>query len=386
MSIKRRLLSFTFVFVLGTTFTLGSSFTAYGKKDGEDDTSEYVYYDALKNAGKESYKTAVVDMGKIEQRASVTATPYYPKSESVTVPMELGSVIFKKILVKRGDKVKKGTPVVKLTTKIDKTNLEEKSLELKRLEDVYQNFSNAQSRGLREQEQALNTIVDKLDKKVARAEYKKAKVVFEMSKRSQLRQIERCRDEVSKIKTEEKTTELLAPIDGYVESVEDLKLGTEIDHSITLVKMIDPTTVLFKIPDKNLKFRYNMRVTLKEESAEGGENKTISGKIISSYLMEEDENARAICYVKPDHKNLKISMEAKKYKAEVNICTMNNVLVIPKNATESETDEARFHILPVGISVGGNLSEQMCLIGLDDDKNYQVITGLDKGTKIILRN
>ncbi len=386
MNIKGKVLSFAFVLILGAMSTIDSPFIVYSKSPSKKDTSEYVFYDALNTAGKESYKTAVVDMGKIEDRVSVTAKPYFQKSENVTIPVELGSVVFKEMLVKSGDKVKKGTPVVRFTTKIDDTSLKEQTLELKRLQDVYNNFIDTQTKGLREQERALDAIVDKLDKKVASAEYRMAKVVYEISRQNQQRQIERCKDENLRLKTLQKTTEILAPVDGYVESVADLKSGTEIDHSKNLVKIVDPTTVLFKIPDENSEFKYNMHVTLKEKSTEDGENKTISGKIVASYLKTDDEGkVSSICYVKPDDIKLKINLKAKSFDAVVEKCVMENVLVLPNTAIEGGDESLDVGFTNVNVSVDGSLINQDFIPGFYDAENCQVVAGLDKGTKVVLR-
>ncbi len=384
------------VFIVGATSTIGLSATALATEEsdkGQEDSNTKqltekndIYFDALKDVNKPNNDVYSVDYGTIKKQEKREALLYFSKYEEVMIPENLGSVRLKEMMIKEGDMVKKGTPVAKITTSIDEVDLARKSLDLKRAEEAYQRFVNSQNKTLQEQKKVEKLIIDKQDKKIAILEYEKAKLDFEVNKEKQKRQIESMKDEIEKCKTIKNTTELLAPIDGYVVSISDPGVGTQIEHS--LMRIADPTSILFQVKDPERLFEYNMNVKL-TVNGEGSKEQIIKGKIIctTNELNGGRTTTPNTCLIKPD-KPVKLNeLKDKTISAIVDVFSMDNVLIAPieaVNATFDQNDVNR--VASAYVLIDGSLVEKYFQFGTKNAKYYQIVAGLQKGDKLILNN
>ena len=385
------------VFLVGATPTIGLSATASSTEEsdkGQEDSitqqltdKNDIYFDALKDVNKPNNNVYSVDYGTIKtQSRQKEALLYFSKYKEVMIPADFGPVRLKKLMVKEGSMVKKGTPVAKITTSIDEVELARKSLDLKRAEEAYQRFVISQNKTLQEQKKVEKLMIDKQDKKIAILEYEKAKLDFEINKENQKRQIESLKDEIEKSKTIKNTTELLAPIDGYVVSISDPGEGKQIENS--LMRIADPTSILFQVKDTERMFKYNMSVNL-TVNGEGSKEHIIKGKILTTVfdLYGGRTTTPDSCLIKPDKPVKLKDLQKKKISAIIDVFSMDHVLVAPIEAVNASLVQDDFiRVASAYVLLDGSLVEKYFQFGTRNEKYYQIVAGLNKGDKLILNN
>ncbi len=368
------------------------------KEDGVD-----LYFDALKKDGK---KDSIVEIkkGTVIDQDEHSANYYFPIYNNVTIPEEYGTVKLEEILVKLGDKVKKGMPIARITVEYDKINLEEQNRTLRRLEESYHRFVTKQLKILQDQKKALNKLVNKQAKKIANLEYECAQLDYNIAKNNQERQIHYVKKQIRKSETIKNTTELLAPTDGYIDNVASVEPGNKIDNMTSLVKIADPSVVYFNVEDDDFSYEYNMKVTLTmipdNETGKSENKRTIKGKVICSNNTIESDGKSAICYIKPDEVVTLDDVLNMKIRATIDVCVMNDVLVVPVDVVvldDKEVDdyedydedmsnakETILNTFPrVYELVGDNIVERTFIPGIKNSNLCQILSELEEGSKIV---
>ena len=344
-----------------------------------------LYFDVLNYKNEDSYNISTVKYGDIIKQESTAAVLYYPISENITIPVEFGTVDFVEMLVKTGDKVKKGDPVIKIKTSIDEVTLEEQTLELKRLQEAYNRYVSNQPRLLKEQKKALENITDKQDKKIAILENDKANLFYEINKKNQESTIYNLKEKIKESTTIKNTKELLAPVDGFVSYASNPMPREKLDYRKMLVTIIDPSTVYFKASDSTNSFHYNMNVKIEVNPTEDSAEKIIQGKVIYSVPSRSDDGrVQSTCFIKPDEKISIDEVYNKNLKATVDVCMMKNVLVVPKDMLEENADDINNNYLATVYELqDDNLIERKFVRGMWNSEYCQVLVGLDEGIKIV---
>lgn len=366
------------------------------KEEEDEDTDEGLvmtdkndlFFEALERNVEDKYNVMTVQKGTIKKQETLNASVYCPTAEMVTVPVSYGTVQFEEMLVKIGDKVKKGTPIAKITTIVDDVAQQEQTLALNRLQNAYDSYVKTQSALLKEQKKALDAITDKQDKKIAKLEYEKAKLSYDLGKESQKRQINSLKEAIADSKKIQNITEVVANVDGYVASTAAKAAGDKFDYTTTLATIVEPSKVLFTCKLKDTIFHNNLNVTLEINPTEEGSERTITGKVVSSVVISREwEDSSATCYIKPDEDISYEEVFGKTISATVDICTLEDVLVVPKDAVSilSADNEADFtsDMGTVYKLINGALVKQSIIPGLVDSKYYQVLAGLEEGTQIV---
>lgn len=375
----------------GTVIISEEAIKLDGSKEEEKEVKDQVlsnkndlYFDALKQSNKESYTTYEVTMGAIEIKDPVPASLFFPNNQIISVPIEYGTVVYEETLVEKGAMVKKGTPLVKIKTSIDEVTLKEQAINLERLTQVYQRYVTNQSKGLKGQKEALASITDEIDRKIANMEYEKAKFLYESTKKSYERQITTLKKDINKSKSIKNTTEILAPSDGYVTNITSFVPGEKIDHTRPLVNIVDPSTILFLVRDRYMTYQHNMNVTLKINPKNGVSDQTYTGKVISSmpYVSQSGESYGK-CYIQADENIEFDEVIGQVIEATIDVCNMDNVLVVPIEALTSQYEIDNTKIAVSNELKNGALIEREFIIGLQNDQFCQVITGLDEGAKLV---
>ena len=410
MSRKRKIVSTLLILLLTVSTTFGYSPKAKASSDGKNSTSKQggstaspdeesseevnvltdendLFIDALNATKEEIYITATAEVGKVEQKEVIFADLYYPKYELVRLPSEYGTVEFGEFLVKSGDMVKKGTPLISITTKIDEVSLEQKNLELKRLQEAYNRFVSSQPILLREQKNALGSINDQMDKKIATLEYEKAQLNYEISKKAQEKTIAELKEDINKTIMIKNTKEVVAPTDGLVRITNTISKGEKFDYTRDILSIANPSEILFKVSDERMQFRYNMNATIAlNPNSDGTSKNKMSGKVIYSEppIIEDYGIQYGMCYIKPDKKVSYAELSKAKIQITIDVCVMEDVLYVPLEFVN--IDEQMLYeknVATVYELQDGNLVEREVAIGVRNQMQCQIIEGIDKGTTIV---
>ncbi len=374
--------------VLATNGT--QSEAGYVEDDGDDEhynkmtDKNDLFFDALKESKEKPYNIYTLKRDSVEMINAMSGSIYYPNASYVTVPQDYGTVEFVEFLVQGGDTVKKGQPVAKIITSVDEVSLEEMTRALNRTQEAYNRFVKNQTKGLKEQKAVLDKIKDKQDKKIAELEYEKAQINYEVSKKNMEEEMKISTKKINESRTIKNTTELLATTDGYVQSTSGTLVGENIDSKTKLVKIVDPSSVLFKVADKQNLYKYNMKAIIELNRTINGVEKTIPGRVVASVPDYKADSVNYICYIKPDESVSLADVKDKKISITVQICKMDNVLAVPIRAINIKDTKDGYLLATVNELKDGVLIERNCIPGLRNLDSCQILAGLDEGAQIVI--
>lgn len=369
-----------------------------GAEPEEDEDSHYDkmtdkndLYSGPLTQSEQAYKSYKVEKKDFVWDEESDTMIHFPSATYITVPMDYNTVELVEFLVKEGDTVKKGQPVAKVKTSIDEVSYQEKTLELNRVQEVYNRFVKNQTAVLKDQKAALDKIKDKIDKKIAELEYEKAQFTFESSKRNQQEQIKSLQEIVNQSKAIKNTTEILASTDGYVYNVASMEPAAKFDYTTSLVTIVDTSKILFMLTDDSGLYQHDMKVTIKVNPSDTGAEKTFTGKVISSMIdyskiKNNEEKPKYICYVQPDESINIEDVVDKKIRAVIHLYNMKDVLVIPTEAVDIEDSDSQDYIsAKVLVLKDGALVERNCIPGISNRYECQIVAGIEEGEQIVIK-
>ncbi len=375
------------IFIYASTFGVSpvyASSSTETPKPQELTESNDLYFDAIHQSMKASYSYKTVEMGNIINADTTEPIINYPKYTFVTVPVEYGTVKLVEMLAEPLQMIKKGDPIAKITTTIDEIALEEQNLTLDRLQTSYQDYIREQTKALRLQKQSVDSISDELLKKIASLEYEKAIHDYEVNKKDMEKQVNSLKEQINESKSIKDATMIVAPCDGYLASTTSMMPGDKFDHTKSLAKIVDTSTIYLQVSDSQLKYQYNMKVIIDINPTESGSEKTLTGRVISTAIrVGSDGNIIGTCYIKPEEQLSFDDVKDKKLKVTIETCNMENVLVLPSDLVVIENRESFEKKLGVVYELKNDtLISRKFIAGLYNNSYCQVIAGLEEGTKI----
>ena len=223
---------------------------------------------AAATAKEANFRTTTVERGDyiVENRAS--ATLYYPIMTELSWDQE--ECRYQEILVANGDHVKKGDPLIRVSSEESTLPLEEKDKAIELLNEEF-------AAGKQQREEDISQMEKELRKQSSYAyvrmkkqiEFKKVQLeeyCFEME--VSLADLQKDRDKI--VEAMEKT-ELIAPYDGVISEVPFAEPGQKVQVGQTLIRMYDPSTIVVGSENPNGAFAFGQRVTVntRDHSYEG---------------------------------------------------------------------------------------------------------------------
>ena len=354
----------------------------------KDETGNFVYvlkdgkmvYTPVKTGMKDSMYTAVLSglsagdevLGatKLDYRSeTITATTgdfktvftgegtvLYPKKTSVVSEIQYGEVQFDGTKVSMFQKVKKGDIIATVRVKVDEVEMQAQKTQLERLEQRYADFIAAGTSGK--------------EIELARKE----------------KELQQQRALVDKMVKDSVTTQILAPTDGIVVSLNQYFQNGKLTAGTEVAQIADPADCYIMVGGHNQQLSLGMDVTISYKTAMNNDVQ-VTGSVVS---LSEMGLSKAICsdyaFVKIDESDIAdladgIMNNWGRVEVQADIREMKNVIVIPKTAVTETNGTAYVHI----VNEDGSVTTQSFLAGGYNNEYYWVAAGLTEGMELCLK-
>lgn len=349
-----------------------------------------IYYFNLQSQPKTTYLTETVKYSDIQQ--TVVATGTVRSSNRVEVGARVSGKV-EKILVKLGQKVKKGELIAELDSITQENTLNSAQAQLA----AYKAQLVAAQTAYRVANSNFQRIA-KLYKRKASSldDYENAQNNLDSAKANveQIQaQIKQSEIEVNTATTNLNYTKITSPIDGIVISI-PVSVGQTVNANQTtptIIQVADLDTMLIKpeISEGDItKIKPGMKVqftTLAEPDeiyqAEIASVDPALTTLTDNEYSESISDTNAIYYYanmlvpNPEHK-LQIGMTTQN---TIITAQKQHILVVPTLAIQRKNGQNSVQILD-----GDNVIEKIVQIGLHDEINTEILSGLNEGDKVII--
>lgn len=311
------------------------------------DVSKEIY---TPQTNAENYKDNIVEakIGTMNQKYYHEASYDNPYIE--TVAFETDGVV-SSINVENGDKVKKGAVLARLNTdEIDK-----------RIEEQEMRLSSAKK--------TLSKI--NKDKKADKSEKISAKYDVQIEQNA-----------YDKLLFERERYTVKAPYKGEIsiqfEEGKEIKKGSQVSKGQPLCTMKDPKgerlCIILYDDEKLEDVSFGMNVTLTQ-------GKTIeNGKITDIVFSDGGGSYDAYYYViTPEKKNTELVSYGDKINASIDVYSKENAVIVPTEAIKKVNDTNYVDVLVDGMKIQTDVE-----IGIQDDTETEIVSGLSGGEQIIV--
>jgi multidrug efflux pump subunit AcrA (membrane-fusion protein) len=323
------------------------------------------------------YETGVVTLGDFTKEIFCSGKPFYPNKQNLSFEVDGAEVIFDKFLVETDQEVTKGTPIASFQIIYDKVALAEKELKLTRAKEAFSSTLLQKETELLNAEKNLQSIPSGFDKDINTIKYKKQKMDYENYKISTAKSLTNEEKELQEYKDSLTKTELLAPIDGVIDELLNIKEGTTIYPDWVLGTMYTKDQILIEAVDDSGYLKYNMDVTVEFKGLD--EETILNGKVISSpNILSNGANLEtAYIELKDIPKDLlwggKITVHAKPV-------SMENVLLVEASAVSFGEQGPYVYLLE-----NGSLHKRNFTPGGNNANYYWIVQGLEEGQTIVTK-
>lgn len=339
--------------------------------------TEAIYTDALLVPNASPYHTTEVITGDYTTKTFCNAALYYPNKKALTFQVEGANPVFVEYLVETNEDVKEGTPFANFRIDYDAVALEEKELQRTRAKEFYLSELKAKQSAMEESENTINSMSTGFDKQISILALKKKKLDYEKYKLISEENFSNQEKELADYKNNLTITQLLAPMDGTISYLEEMKEGQEIDRNKKLIIMYSKDIVQLEVSDEAGYLRYNMEVTIEVGSIDGV--KTYNGRVISSPNILSNGLSAGVAYVE-----LLDAPEDILWTSNITVhakpVLMENVLLVASSAVLFNQQSPYVVILE-----DGKLHKRYFTSGGNNPAHYWILQGLEEGQTVITK-
>lgn len=265
------------------------------------------------------YETAMVEFGVFETNTTPTVSTVYSYNEKIYAEEEC---YFVEYLVAKGDIVEQGDPLVSYTTDGSSVDLEEKKLELARLESSYSSAITSYNSNLTYQKELLKTLesgsysykIQALNIEQIQVEHKEYLLQTNQS-------IENMEEEIAELEESLDIQYVYAPIGGEVAEIQLITAEEKLDVRSLLLTITTYDSFLL-VSETSDGFRYGDFVDI--EVGTGSEAIYIVGKVVANPEILSTDLSDSLTYIQIDYEASGITEE------ELDL-TMKYIKVTAKN-------------------------------------------------------
>ena len=329
--------------------------------------------DALDAPDSVNYKTEQVRRGDFIKTSNASAMVVYPKRSTLFI--EEGSARFVENLVRRGDKVKAGDPLVRYERLESQAEYQELVLSAQRLEEQIRDDREAAAQEIQraQRESAALTGTEAQLKKI---EIEKMKLQMERDQYANQAQLEDLNRQIDEMAERMEQEVLVAPFDGVVDQLSLKTTGDTIWAGESLVEIYSEEEILLEIPDSTGQLRMGMEVTVEV----GRNDKMVSypGRVVMADnalpYAARSGNAYVQMLEGPEEPS---SMKAITVVSEV--MRLEDVLLASRRAFTMEKGNQTVSILN-----GDMVQKRYALADYNNGVDALVLMGLEEGQTLIL--
>jgi len=314
--------------------------------------------DEVLGATKLDYRKDTITVAKSDFKTAFEGegTVLYPKKVSVVSEIEYGEVQFEGTKVSLFQKVKKGDILASVRVKVDEVEMQTQKTQLERLEQRYADFI------------AAGTVGKEIE--LARKE----------------KELQQQRELVAKMEKDSVTTQILAPTDGIIVSLNQYFQGGRLTAGTEVAQIADPSGCYIMAENRNQQLSLGMEVKISYKTALN-KDAEITGKVVSLSEMEISRALRSnYAFVQISESDVAdladgIMNNWGRFGIKADIREMKNVVVIPKTAVSEINGTAYVHVL----SEDGSVTTRSIVAGGYNNENYWVAAGLTEGMELCLK-
>lgn len=254
-----------------------------------------------------NYETATVYIGDFEKTAGTAASPYYPLNYGVR--FEEDNAKFVRYTVSRGDEVKAGDVLMEFYISGSSVEFTRMQMDLERLIETTEEGISSREEQLRIKRTELNGIEDPYEREKATLQLHRMEMELEQYKFQQQYSIDAQQEAVDEEEARRTTTQLLAPVDGIVTSVNFKQPDDAISNGETMVYMYSTDVMLLVLDNSIPNFRYNMSVTI--EAGPPKNRISTTGRVVAADDSIDEADRTGKAYIQLDDYSVLAGLSSK---------------------------------------------------------------------------
>lgn len=316
-------------------------------------------------------KTAVVQRGTYEKKATTSCSEYYPYTYSLRC--ELSNAKFVEYRVERRSEVKAGDVLAVFSVPTDPVELESRRLSLNRAQENYESGKLQRQETLEEMTRQHATASPQ-ERELLALKLRRLKVELEQYCYQQECALADQEKVIAELEEEQNRSVLISPVDGIVTDVVYKREGERVRLNEKLITVARTDGMLMRIKNQSNDFRYGARVTV-----EVGPNKSrtaLTGTVVSACNMLPENRRSDYAYIEldPYEEGLKLTRPSASY------CSiyLENVLTIPRRALSLDSG-----MLYVEKAEGGVARKRFVNQAAQSVSTSWILQGLEEGDIII---
>lgn len=338
---------------------------------------EELYLDAVNHIVTRNITTAPVTKGTFIINGSCKAQITCTNVSYISNTISGNNITFSTFLVKNGQRVENGDPIVELNVSVDEVDIESLTLQLTTAEENLEQYIDVNNALLRDYEKRIENAATASERKTAQLLYDRLSVSFEEEKERRTAEIESLRNTYSN-NTEKKGKEYIyAPMSGVVNGLNRFRKGDKIGNYTYFGAIYDTDSVHISVSGGNDQLAYNMPVSIVQGSGQtlitvdgvvtSNKNATLAPNLIGRNDYIEILGDPAVLDLGSD------------VTLRFQTVTMENALMVPKKAVSNDSGGDYVYRYENGMSI-----KQYILTGGLNPESIWVVDGLSEGDLVVI--
>lgn len=323
-------------------------------------------------ADEVNYKTTTVEKGDLIKTVTAQAGEYHPVS--VTVTYDGNQAVFVENLVRKGDMVKKGDPITRVTVTYDHVALTQQQLNYTRALESYEEGKASYDVQIAQLQDQVNQAADDYSRACAEIELQKLNIRRDQYCYQQERALNKQLEALNEQQEQLEKDVIYAPCDGEITDIRYMYAGESIYKDSYICQIYNPAIKLLAVNHSEL--RYGMDVTIST-----GSNKDrveMPGRVVAAGDILPDSGI-TYALVEIGEGGDQEDIIWRNIKVSADHMVLRNVLIIPKDTWE--LSGGRYYVQKM--SEDGIPLRRIVTCGVVNGKEMWVVQGLNEGDVII---
>ncbi len=317
-----------------------------------------------------SYETCVAELGDSVKTVNISGSLVYPKREELYFSGQGARV--DTILVQNGQEVKAGEVLMTFQVESSEADIKEKRLSVEQARRAYTEEVKDREETIRLQKKAAASGSEAESLKLEELE-----ASLSLYKLQTQDSISRLEDELEEMEAAAENTELKAPFDGVVDSLNaELRRGVAVDPGTMAMAVYAKSPVYVAVEDTSHSLRIGMDVTV--TAGRNNDRREYPGRIVAAPEALPAVMGADTYYVEVKNAPLEILELTPTVSGEV--ASVSNVVLVSRKAVTTEDGKSYVRILE-----DGAVHKRYVVVGWDDLKSsVWIAKGVEPGQTLII--